>query len=524
MRMTRRILMPLLLVGGCVAAEGRSADSPLLNPVRIAPGFVQGTGNVARTVVSFLGMPYAAAPVGALRWREPQPVPAWEGVRPALAFGASCVQSASPSGKRPGSMGEDCLFLNVWAPAAGTEKKHAVLVYLHGGAGMWGSGNLQGEALAEKGLVVVSFNFRLGLFSGLGHPDLSAESPHRSSGTYGMQDQVAALRWVRDNIAAFGGDPDRVTLAGHSSGASAVHYLVASPETRGLFRAAIGISFPFDYLMKPHTIPFVRQKEPDGLAFAKLNACSTLAELRLLPAEDLITPNPLITEAKLYHLGSGAARDGWLTPTTYGEALAKGLPNDVPTLVGFTADDFGPPAAHLTTTVATFAKGLPGVFGEKREAFLARQEAFLALCPPPRTDEEARALTKQIQIEYRMATLIHWASLRARTGRSLVYPYLFSQAVASERGAYHGSDLAYWFLDLAPGKRAWTEEDRRVAEQAASHWVNFVNTGDPNGPGLPPWGAFNPSGPALLNLAGAAAPYSIPDPARAAFYADLLAR
>lgn len=511
-------LAVLLLLG---LRAGFAAESDLPKTVRIDSGVVEGEAVGGTGVVAFKGIPYAAAPVGKLRWREPQRVAAWEGIRKATNFGASCVQPPSPSGKRPAAMDEDCLFINVWTPAKSAEDKLAVLFFIHGGAGLFGSGNMNGAELARKGIIVVTMNYRLGLFAGMGHPELSAESAHRTCGTYGMLDLIAALRWVQTNVGAFGGEAAKVTIAGHSSGASAMHYLTTSPVAKGLFRGAIGVSFPYDYLMKPHSIPFVRQKEENGVAFAKLRNCASLEELRKLPALELMANDPAIAAAKLYHLGSGAARDGWAFPTTYTDALDQGLASDVPTLTGFTADDFGPPAQQLKTTVATFAEGLPGLFGEKREAFAARKDAFLALCPVA-TDQEAREVAKRTQIEYRMASTFHWAKRRAKSCGTPAYLYLFDQAVASERGAYHGSDLAYGFNDLQEGDRAWTEDDRRVADLVSSYWANFVKTGNPNGAGLPAWVAFDAEHPAAMRLGTNAGPWTMAGEDRLAFYRALL--
>lgn len=515
MRLIRRLFSVLLL-----ASLPASAQEPH-KPVRIETGLLEGVPDTEHAVVAFEGIPYAAPPVGNLRWREPRPAAKWDGVRKADKFGAACPQPPSPSGKQPAEMSEDCLFINVWTPAKSANDALAILFFIHGGAGVFGSGNLNGAELARKGVIVVTMNYRLGLFAGMGHPELTAESPHHTCGTYGMLDLIAALRWVQTNIAAFGGDPAKVTLAGHSSGACAMHYLITSPVAKGLFRGAIGVSFPYDYLLKPHTIPFVRQKEENGLAFAKLKNCSSLEELRKIPPLELVASGAEATKAKLYHLGSGAARDGWAFPVTYGEALDKGLASDVPTLTGFTADDFGPPAQYLKTTVVTFSDSLSGPFGENREAFQRRTDAFLPLCPV-RTDQEAREMLKRVQLEYRMATVSSWAKRRAKTGKSPVYVYLFDQAVASERGAYHGSDLAYWFNDLKAGNRAWTDDDRRVADQVSSYWANFVKTGNPNGGSLPAWAAFDGNNPVAMRLGTNLGPQAIAGEKRLDFYRELL--
>jgi carboxylesterase type B len=499
-----------------------AADFDLHKPIRITTGLLEGVPNAENDVVAFKGIPFAAPPVGDLRWREPHPAVTWDGVRKADTFGAACTQPPSPSGKQPDVMSEDCLFLNVWAPATATDDKRAVLFFIHGGAGLFGSGNLNGVELARKGILVVSVNYRLGIFAGFGHPDLTAESPHHTCGTYGMLDLIAALRWVQQNIGAFGGDPGRVTIAGQSSGANAVHYLLTSPVATGLFRGAIAVSFPCDYLMKPHMIPFVRQKEENGVAFAKVKNCQSLADLRRIPALKLIAPDPAVAQAKLIHLGSGAAREGWAFPLTYPDALDKGLASDVPTLTGITADDFGPPAAYLKTSVATFAASLPSMFGENRAAFLTKQDAFLTLCGSVTTDQEAREMAKLAQIEYRLSSLFYWAKRRAKTARTPAYTYFFNQAVSSERGAYHSSDLAYWFNDVYNQERPWTETDRRVADEVSSYWVNFVKTGNPNGETLPRWQPFEAGRPSTMALGANSAPHLIASKERLAFYRDLL--
>jgi para-nitrobenzyl esterase len=517
MKLTVTLLTALLLAPlvALRAAEWRQV-------VRVETGLLEGVSNPENDVVAFKGIPYAAPPVGDLRWREPQPPIKWNGVRKADRFGAACTQPPSPSGKQPAAMSEDCLFLNVWAPAKATDEKCAVFFFVHGGAGVFGSGNLNGAELAKKGIIVVSVNYRLGIFAGFGHPELTAESPRHTCGTYGMLDLIAALRWVQQNIAAFGGDPSQVTIAGQSSGANAVHYLLTSPVAKGLFRGAIAVSFPCDYLTKPHMIPFVRQKEENGVAFAKIKNCNSLADLRRIPALELIVNDPAVAQAKLIHLGSGAARDGWAFPLTYPDALDKGLPSDVPTLTGITADDFGPQAKYLKTTVASFATSLPGMFGENRAAFLAKQDAFLALCSPVTTDQAAREMAKLAQIEYRMSSLFYWAKRRAKTATSPVYTYFFDQAVPSERGAYHSSDLAYWFNDVNNQDRPWTEADRRVADEVSSYWVNFVKTGDPNGGNLPRWQPFDARHPSTMTLSANSGPRPIAGKERLSFYRDLL--
>ena len=483
--------------------DGRTADSPaeagfaadcdLRKPLRIETGLIQGVPNREDDVVAFKGIPYAAAPVGKLRWREPQPPVPWQGVRKADKFGASCPQPIR-NGNPPYTndlfgdheMGEDCLFLNVWTPAKSAADRLPILFFIHGGSYTTGSGSgniIDGEALAKKGIIVVTVNFRLGIFSAMGHPELTAESPHHVCANYGLLDILAALKWVQRNLGAFGGDPGKVTISGQSTGSHSAHYLTASPLAKGLFRGVIAVSFPYDDLTKPHAIPTIRQKEQDGLKFVAAKKVNSLEDLRKIPALELIAPDPAVAKAGLSHLGSGLATDGWVLPVDYPAAIDRGLESDVPTLTGLTADDFGPPARYSAATVASFTAKASTMFGDKKDAFLALY--------PAATDPEAREMDKWAQIEYRMATVFHWAVRRAKTAKTPVYTYFFEQAIPNpahpEFGAFHGSDLVYEFNNLDRLDRPWSEADRRVADAVSSYWANFVKTLDPNGEKLPTW-------------------------------------
>ncbi len=504
-------------------------------PVRVESGLLSGTE--ADGVTVFKGIPYAAPPVGDLRWREPQPPAKWEGVRAATAFGASCPQPLS-TGAPPyteefamrGPTSEDCLFLNVWTPAKSPKDGLAVLVYFHGGSGVRGSGSVpvyDGAQLARKGIVVVTLNFRLGMLGGMGHPQLTAESPHHVCGNYGMLDMIAALRWVQANIAAFGGDPAKVTLCGQSSGCMAMHYVMTSPLAKGTFRGAIAVSFAYDYLTKPHSIGNVWQKEQQGAKFAAAKGVASLAELRALTPEALMAEDAAVEPFTRAALNGGVNTDGWAFPADYPKALAEGLTADVPILTGITADDFGPPAAFLKTTPATLAAGVQAAFGEKKAEFPKIQEAYLAQCAAD-SDEAARAAVKRAQQEYRMASIFTWAAQRAKFAKAPVYTYVFEQAIPwpahPEFGAFHSSDLVYAFDNLAKLDRPWTETDRRVAAQVSSYWVNFVKTGNPNGADLPTWPAWDAAAPVTMTLGAKPGVRAIADPARWPLYEAVLGR
>lgn len=527
----RFLLLILISLSSSLPAE----DQALEKPIQLKDGLVQGVRNPTTQVTSFKGIPYAAAPVGDLRWQEPQPVAKWDGVRKADSFGASCPQPLS-TGVPPyteefamrGPVSEDCLFLNVWTPAKSASDKLAVMVYIHGGSGTRGSGSIpiyNGEQLAKKGIIVVTFNFRLGILGGMGHPQLTAESPHKVCGNYGMLDMIAALKWVNENISSLGGDPQKVTLCGQSSGCMAMHYLMTSPLAKGLFRGAIAVSFPYDYLTKQHSIGNVWQKEQQGLKFAAAKKMGSIAELRKLPAEVLFADDPAVEPFTKAALGGGVNTDGWSFLVDYPKALDQGMTADVPILTGITADDFGPPVEFLKTTVATFPATVATMFGEKKPAFSALADSYLALCPVT-TDQESRAAAKRAQQEYRMASIFSWAQWRAKSAKSPVYTYYFDQAIPwpehPEFGAFHSSDLVYAFNNLAKLNRPWTDIDRHVADDLSSCWVNFVKFGNPNGPGAQAWRPFHPDKPETMTLGAKPGMREIADPQRWKFYEQLL--
>lgn len=495
------VLVALVLLANRAAAM---AVTDLVKPLRVESGLLQGVPSKDGAVVAFKGVPYAAPPVGALRWREPQPPLPWEGVRTADRFGPICPQRDFTTRQPVDGASEDCLFLNLWVPAAATAEPLPILFFVHGGCYQFGSGNLEGEGLARKGVIFVSVNCRLGNLNSFGHPALTRESPIRSCANYGSLDLIAALHWLRRNIGAFGGDPAKVTIAGQSTGASNVHYLTASPLAKGLFRGLIAMSFPYDFLMKPDAIGTMPQAEQNGLKLAAQRGLKTLDELRSIPVVELL---------------EGGGGPTWLTPVyprNYPAALAAGLASDVPTLTGMTADDFGPPAQHDPYTNLEFYR--------KRVARKCTPEMLEAVLAqyPAKTDAEARVMWKRIGNEFRLADIVRWARVRAVTAKTPAYTYLFTHAQPLEpkKGAYHGSEMLYAFNEVAVTDRPWRDVDRQVAAQVSSYWVNFVKTGDPNGPGLPRWPAFDPTAePSTMHL-GAPSAFTPIAPSRQAW--DLL--
>jgi para-nitrobenzyl esterase len=513
-------------------AASHATASDMLKPVRVEKGFIEGAPVPGKDVVAFKGIPYAAPPVGDLRWREPQPAIAWDGVRKATNFGATCTQPKSGTAEtlpwclrdardaQPKSYSEDCLFVNVWTPAKTSADKLAVLVYINQGA-------FHGEGLAQKGILVVTMNYRWGILGGMAHPELTKESPQHLSGNYTLHDIIAALRWVHSNIAAFGGDPDKVTIAGYSVGSTIVHHLTTSPVAKGLFRSAICMSFPYDYLLAPHRVGNVWQKEQEGLKFMAAKKASTPAELRKISAEELVAPDSAVSTRTISILGGAFCRDDWALTLEYPVALERGLESDVPTLTGLTADDAPglPPVQYSKSTVASFATELPKVFGERRDAFVTNQPVYAAFCSVT-TDAEARAMLKRAQLEYRMSTVFSWAVKRSAKARTPVYTYIFNQALPSkehpEFGAFHTSDLVYEFNNLETVDAPWTDDDRRVADQVSSYWVNFVKTGNPNGENLPRWAPFRADNPATMALGTNSGPREIAGKERLNFCRELL--
>jgi para-nitrobenzyl esterase len=461
-------------------------------PVHLDAGLVSGTAGASAEVRVFRGVPYAAPPTGKLRWRAPQPVARWDGVRAADQFGAMCTQpafrvlnGAYSAGSIPPKMSEDCLFLNVWTAAKSAGDKRPVMVWIHPGGYTTGSGatpGFNGEALAKKGVVLVTINYRLGAFGFFSHPELSKESDGRGSGNYALMDQAAALRWVQANIAGFGGDPHRVTVFGDSAGSSSIANLMGSPQLKGLFQRAIGESGAWMGLSIGRTRTLA-EAEQDGLKIAGAMHAQTLEELRAIPVEDLLRAGR----------AGGPVIDGWFIPEDVGAAFAAGKQNDVPLLDGSNQDEgtfFLQP-----TTAEKFIERARNRFGDQADAFLKLY--------PAGTDEEANASQLAAFRDELGFVMRVWARAQTKTGHSKAYLYYFTHqppppAGASARGglgsgATHGAEAQYVFQNLLP-PRAWTDLDHQVSDMLSSYWVNFAGSGDPNGNGLAKWPAFASSG------------------------------
>ena len=475
----RNVLLAALLCGACQAMAPESETS-----VAVASGRIAGTSEAG--VAAWLGVPFAAPPVGSLRWRPPQPVASWSGVRQAMVFAPACMQTGvSMPGEAPPVTSEDCLYLNVWAPERAD--KLPVIVWIHGGG--WANGATamplySGANLARRGVVFVSIAYRLGPMGFLAHPELSAESGAATSGNYGLMDQVAALKWVQANIATFGGDPTRVTIAGQSAGAMSVSLLMASPTATGLFAGAIGQSGGVFEPLQLAPGYQLAQAEQDGVAYASSVGANSLAELRALPAEALLggkagsISHPVIEPRVL--------------PLSPYEAYVAGQQSDVPVLLGSNAEEGNSLAETASVTAANYGEDMKRVWGDL-PAPLVTAYTFT-------TDAEAKQARSSFERDLRFGwDMWAWARLQARAGKPAFY-YRFDHAppfpsgVRAHWGAAHFAELWYMFDNLAPEDGAWTAADRTLADRMAGYWVNFARTGDPNGAGLPAWPAFGSGG------------------------------
>ncbi len=449
---------------------------------KVAEGVLEGTMAPASGIRMFKGVPFAAPPVGDLRWREPQPAKPWQGVRPATEFAHRPMQLPLYSDmvwRSPG-ISEDCLYLNVWAPKG---KKLPVLVYFYGGgfqAGASDEPRYDGESMARKGVVAITVNYRLGVFGFLAHPELTKESPHKASGNYGLLDQSAALRWVRKNAAAFGGDPKKITIAGESAGSFSVSAQMASPLSRGLIAGAIGESGAmFGTTLRAANLS---DAEEGGKLFAAKAGASSLAELRSMPA------NSVLEVAK----GSrfGIAIDGYFLPKTPVEIYGKGEQARVPLLAGWNSEESGAGSVlgPQPATPEGFARAVRALYPNHFE------EALRAY--PATTDAEARqAATDLASDRFIGYGTWKWTDLHGKTSGKPVFRYFYTRPRPGATGAAHSAEIEYALGNLERNKVfAWTDDDRKVSATMLDYFANFVKKGDPNGPGLPSWPAINREG------------------------------
>lgn len=461
----------------------------------------QIVGTIKDGIRSYKGIPFAAPPVGPNRWRAPQPVVPWKGVRKAQEYGPAPMQNRAVamfySAKLNVKVSEDCLYLNVWTPARRAGEKLPVMFWIYGGAfssGLTGSPLYDGSSLAKKGVIVVSVGYRVGPFGFLAHPALSRESGH-GSGTYGLQDMAAGLRWVKNNIARFGGDPGNVTIFGESAGGTAVNMLAASPLARGLFHRAIAQSagHPFapvkrkaDDITGP---PPLAMAEQQGEAFLARLGVKNIEAARALPADAV----QKATE------GAGAPSftmplDGYVLPDDPYRLFLAGKFNYTPILVGTNSDDAGmftPPGM----TLSKYRETVKGIFGDKADALLTAY--------PAATDAEAARAARHLLRDMTLAWgTWTWARLQSRQDKGAAYLYYFDRHDAkSPEGAAHGAEVPFVFGHVDPLFGRATPEDRAFSETMQRYWTNFARTGNPNGPGLTPWPAFREPDARVLKFA-----------------------
>jgi para-nitrobenzyl esterase len=487
-----------------------SAAAPVM--AQIPQAGVTG-GRIAGTVVDglseFKGIPFAASPVGSLRWKAPQPVKPWSGVRQTTAFAPACMQEPGLANRMaPGiPLSEDCLYLDVWTPARTPHDGLPVIAWIYGGGftgGMTSAPLYDGASFARKGVVFVSISYRVGALGFLATPELTRESGH-GSGNYGLLDQIAGLRWIHANIAKLGGDPSKVTLLGHSAGGFSVSMLAGSAPARGLFRAVIsesGANFmpPQDSPWAGGSIQTLRMSEGAGEAWLKSLGAPTLAQARMLPAEKL-------AEAQR---ASGAPRfwppvDGYVITADQYQLWRQGRFNDTPILVGDVSDEAGGFGVRKTDPAAFEAEVRQG-YGKEADAILAAY--------PHATDEQATRAATQLRsdttFDWGQYT---WARLETSYGKHKAYVYYFDRpSAANPNGSGHGQEVGYVFGNLGVGGRPQpTGEDRAISDEMQGYWVSFATKGDPNGPGLPAWPAFTEAQPLVMRIGVNPGPAPIPN-------------
>jgi para-nitrobenzyl esterase len=454
-------------------------------PVKVEEGLLQGTSEDGLTV--YKGIPFAAPPIGDLRWKAPQPAANWQGLKQANTFAPAPIQGGNP----PSGKSEDCLYLNVWTPAKSDKDRIPVLVWIYGGGFAGGSTaeyDYSGEKLAKKGVVLVSIAYRVGVLGFMAHPELSAENPSHASGNFGLLDMIAGLKWIQKNIAAFGGDPKKVTIFGESAGGIAVSMLCASPLAKGLFQGAISESGGSFGPWRLTTFPGENMKRlPDaeaaGKDYAKTAGVSSVAELRKIEADKLPQGRgwPII--------------DGWVIPDDQYKLYEAKKYNDVPVLIGYNSDEgasFWPPK-----TPQEYIDGVKNRYGKFADALIKAYPVGTTTVP-----KTARDLARDAAFGWHTWS---WARLQSRTGKSKVYYYYFDQHPdfpdGSPRFGYgspHAQEVSFVFQHPHPNSENATGTDKQISEAMATYWTNFAKYGTPNGKDVPEWPAFSDANPVVM--------------------------
>ncbi len=484
------LLLSALSMIAFASAAQRENSFPV--QARTETGTVEGLFDTKTGLQLYLGVPFAQPPVGDLRWKAPQPVTPWKGVLSTKKFGPRPVQGMVFGDMvfRSDGISEDCLYLNIWTPAGRKTKALPVLVYFYGGGFVAGDGSeprYDGASMAEKGIVVVTVNYRLNIFGFFAHPELSKESPYHGSGNYGLLDQHAALEWVKKNIASFGGDPSKVTIAGESAGSISVSAQMGSPLSKGLIAGAIGES---GAAIRPTLFPVpLAEAEKTGAEFAKSAGYSTLAQLRALTTLELYE---IYTESKRF--GFPTVIDGYFYPKSLTDIFNSREQAQVPLLLGWNSAEANGMA---------FMQGLPyseeNFVKKVRESFTNDSDEVLKLYAHGTNkdiEKSAAALASDRFISY---STWKWFDLQRKNSGKPVYRYLFARVrpplvnhtgplEQEPVGAAHATEIEYCMGNLELCKQyAWTEDDRTVSQTMESYFANFIINGDPNGDKLPTW-------------------------------------
>jgi para-nitrobenzyl esterase len=457
--------------------------------VKVEEGTLQGICEQGLSI--YKGVPFATPPVGELRWRAPQPLTKWSGIREAKKFAPAPMQSGNP----PSGKSEDCLYLNIWTPAKSARESIPVLVWIHGGAfnaGATSEPAYDCAEMAKKGLVMVSIAYRVGQLGFLAHPYLTAESPEHVSGNYGLLDMIAALKWIRKNIAVFGGNPQKVTIMGESAGGIAVSMLCASPLAKGLFRGAIsesGGSFgpPRSVMYPGENLKRLRDAEIAGANYVKAAGFASIDELRKVDADKLPAIRGL----------AWPIIDGWVIPDDQYKLYEAGKFNRIPVLIGYNSDEgasFSPPKNKEEYTAA-----LHNRYGQFADALYKAYPADEDVGPVPKS---ARDITRDAAFGWHTWT---WARLQSEKSKSKVFFYYFDRhpdyPQTSDRAGYgspHAQEVASVFRHLDVANQETTNIDISISEAMSTYWANFAKVGDPNGGTLPKWHPFNETNPTVM--------------------------
>jgi len=462
-----------------------------LAPVKVEQGMIQGAFEDGLSV--YKGIPFAEPPIGDLRWRAPKPAPKWEGVKQTTKFAPGPMQGGNP----PSGKSEDCLYLNVWTPAKFANEKIPVLVWIYGGGFGFGATSewpYSGEKLAKKGVVLVSIAYRVGQLGFFAHPELSAESPNHVSGNYGLLDMIAGLTWIKKNIAAFGGDPNKVTIFGESAGGIAVSMLCASPLAKGLFQGAISESGgSFGPSRQTITYPGENMKrlkyaEKDGEVYLKSTRVASIADLRKIDADKLPSRG---------FGGSWPIVDGYIIPDDQHKLYEAGKYNDIPILIGYNSDEgatFSP-----GRTPEEYIAGVKTRYGKFADSLIKAYPVGVTTVP-----KTARDLARDAAFGWQTWS---WARLQAKTGKSKVFYYYFDQhpdysegSPKAGIGSPHGQEVAYVFEHLDASNPQITKTDLELSNAMGTYWTNFAKYGDPNGEGVAYWPNFSDANPEVMYL------------------------